>query len=182
MTKSLTDYILSSEKEYEYRIKFATEPSPVLLENIAILLKEYDVFEIGDVYKSIFMDQPKDFDTCGEVWMVDVKTRRAFVPELFVRKISELTNYPLNLLRIRNKLEPAQQTVQPFEDGDMFDEYIVKLTDPEYTSDGCTGIDNQTLVGDHRSAEACKEIQKSKEKKYSNFMGAGFNYTNGKKE
>ncbi|MFD0851312.1 hypothetical protein ACFQ07_03735, partial [Actinomadura adrarensis] len=69
--------ILTDKKPvFEYRVKFAVEPTNEQLSKVSQrLMDRYDAFDIGALKKTIFMEKPLDFYEldCGEIWMFDFK-------------------------------------------------------------------------------------------------------------
>ncbi|AXC38715.1 UNVERIFIED_ORG: hypothetical protein [Escherichia phage CMSTMSU] len=54
--------ILTDKTSFEYRVKFAVEPTNEQLSKVSQrLMDRYDAFDIGALKKTIFMERPLDF-------------------------------------------------------------------------------------------------------------------------
>lgn len=132
--KSLQDYINTVSKEYQYRLKFVYEPD---LEILGRILERYELIEVVDTFKSPMQFNPLDFTNVdvGEVYIMDVKTARPMSDEGLRWEISRKMSMPVDYIVVRNENNPYNELEARIVDRHE-NAYVVKLTDPEYDSDG----------------------------------------------
>lgn len=175
LQKILTD----NKPVYEYRIKFATEPSTEDLSKITQRLTDrYDAFEIGAVKKTIFMDKPLDFYDmdCGEIWMFDFKCNRGVQTNVLTYEIGNLLSMSEALIRVRSKDSPTQIEMSIGEDDIDFDTVEVIGVDVG------AAVDSTGIAGQERADQAVKDSLKASEEvrvahkkdKYTHYMSAAF--------
>lgn len=177
----LQQILIDNTPEYEYRIKFACEPTKEDLSKIHARLRDrYDATEIGPLLKSIFQDRPLDFYNldCGEIWWMDFKCTRGLQPEVLLYEIGNMLKWSEALLRVRGKNEPVEIEQDSCDDSDLeLDEYDPVLGVPF----GEEEPDGQELAGQERAEDAVQDALVklgAKKANYAEFMSAGF----GKKE
>lgn len=174
----LQQIMTDNKPVYEYRVKFACEPSNEELSKVTQrLIDRYDAFEIGAMKKSIFMEKPLDFYDldCGEIWMFDFKCNRGVQTNVLMYEIGNLLKMTEALIRVRSKDEPRQIEMTPGEDDIDFDEY-----EPVLGQDYGKPEDSTDIAGQTRADVVAKDASEEKKStnKYSQYMSAGF----GKKE
>lgn len=160
--------------EFEYRVKFAKEPSKEELSKVnARLLDRYDATEIGAVQRLMFSERPLDFYEldCGEIWMFDFKCTRGVAANVLMYEIGNLLKWSEALIRVRSTNEPREIEIEQAEDID-FDEYETVIGQEV----GEAIPDSAELVGQERADKAVKDGLESlnKESKYSEYMSAAF--------
>lgn len=171
LQKILTD----STPKYEYRIKFASEPSKEDLSKIHARLRDrYDATEIGPLLKSIFQDRPLEFYNldCGEIWWMDFTCTRGLQPEVLLYEIGSMLRWSEALLRVRGKDEPVELELEQADDLEL-DEYIPVLSEPF----GKAEPDAQELAGQKRAEDAVQDALNNlgaKKANYAEFMSAGY--------
>lgn len=178
---NLHQYILDLNPEYDYRVKFASEPSKEDLSKLnSLLTDKYDAFEISPMKRTMFQVHPLDFADidCGEIWIVDFKARRGVSSEVLQFEIGNLFKMSESLIRVRSSFSPAQMEIAKGEDDIDFDEeYTPRMTDSEYSDSPVTSKEAQELVGQERAdavVDASKEHYKKDRTPYMQYMAAGF--------
>lgn len=167
--------ILTEKKPvYEYRVKFACEPTPEQLSKVTQrLLDRYDAFEVGALKKTIFMERPLDFYEleCGEIWMFDFKCHRGVQSNVLMYEIGNLLSMSEALIRVRGKDEPRQIEMTDLEDDIDFDDY-----EPVVGVDFGKAEDSHDIAGQARADAAVKSAKDElkSNNKYSQYMSAGF--------
>lgn len=177
----LQKILTSLTPEYEYRVKFAMEPTKDDLAKItARLMDRYDAVDVGPLTKLMFQERPLDFYEldCGEIWMFDFTCNRGVQTEVLRYEIGNLLKWTEAYIKIRGKGEPIEMEYeQELEDID-FDEYETTLGQPF----GEPEPDSAELAGQERADTAVKDALENLAKKSDNFakyFAAGFN---GKKD
>lgn len=173
----LQQILTDNKPVFEYRVKFACEPTNEDLSKVTQrLVDRYDAIDIGALKKTIFMEKPLDFYEldCGEIWMFDFKCNRGVQTNVLMYEIGNMLKMSEALIRVRNKDEPRQVEMSVSEDDIDFDDVHVLGTDFGAPEDS-TGI-----AGQERAEDAVKTAKDAKNTphKYSEYMSAGF----GKKE
>jgi hypothetical protein len=133
MKKKLSDYLLLTEKEYNYRLKFAVELQEEQLNKLERFLQKYDLLDVASVHKSMIQKNPMDFPNLdiGEVYIIDIVTRLPISTETLVQEMSKVMKIHVDLIRVRDEHSPYEQyTNQKLEYEDT--EYQSKLEDPDY--------------------------------------------------
>lgn len=167
--------ILTDKKPvFEYRVKFAVEPTNEQLSKVSQrLMDRYDAFDIGALKKTIFMEKPLDFYEldCGEIWMFDFKCHRGVQSNVLMYEIGNLLSITEALIRVRSKDEPRQQEMTELEDDIDFDDY-----EPVIGVDFGKPEDSHDLAGEERAVTAVKDAIEAvkSDNKYSQYMSAGF--------
>lgn len=173
----LQQILTDNKPVYEYRVKFAFEPSTEQLSKVTQrLVDRYDAFEVGALKKTIFMEKPLDFYEldCGEIWMFDFKCNRGVQSNVLMYEIGNLLSVTEALIRVRSKDEPRQIEMTISEDDVDFDEIRV------IGKDFGDAVDSKDLSGQERADKAVEDAMEEikRDNKYSQYMSAGF----GKKE
>lgn len=173
----LQKILIDSTPEYEYRIKFASEPSKEDLSKIHARLRDrYDAIEVGPLLKSIFQDRPLDFYNldCGEIWWMDFTCTRGLQPEVLLYEIGNMLKWSEALLRVRGKYEPVEMEHDMGDSEALdLDEYDPVLGEPF----GKAEPDAQELAGQQRAEDAVQDALEelgAKKANYAEFMSAGF--------
>lgn len=172
----LQQILIDSTPEYEYRIKFASEPSKEDLSKIHARLRDrYDATEIGPLLKSIFQDRPLEFYNldCGEIWWMDFTCTRGLQPEVLLYEIGSMLKWSEALLRVRGKNEPVEIEQEMGDEELELDEYIPVLSEPF----GKAEPEGQELAGQERAEDAVQDALNklgAKKANYAEFMSAGY--------
>lgn len=172
----LQKILTSLTPEFEYRVKFAMEPTTEDMAKItARLTDRYDSVDIGPLTKLIFQDKPLDFYEldCGEIWMFDFTCNRGVQTEVLRYEIGNLLKWTEAYIKVRNKDEPLELEYDQEEKDIEFDEYDPVLGEPF----GEPEADAQELAGQSRAEVAVKDALDNLEKKSYNFakyLAAGY--------
>ncbi|EHU8780825.1 hypothetical protein KZR87_001336 [Escherichia coli] len=171
----LQQILTQNKPVYEYRVKFAFEPSAEQLSKVTQrLVDRYDAFEVGALKKTIFMEKPLDFYEldCGEIWMFDFKCNRGVQSNVLMYEIGNLLSVTEALIRVRNKDEPRQIEMTDLEDDIDFDD----IDEPIIGVDFGKPEDSYDLAGQERADTAVSDAIDAftKDNKYSQYMSAGF--------
>lgn len=164
MEKTLKDYILTAKRQYEYRLKFAFELSEEQFYTIEKVCDRYNIIDIKKPKKIPFSKNPLDFKNGVENVEVSI--------------VDVTVEYPASLDMLRNYLNMALKCPEKFvvvvdKNNDPYGEeskkilktdkeidsgeYVVKLSDPNYESDGATIMAN-ALYGDEYNETMLKTI------------------------
>lgn len=173
----LQKILTSLTPEYEYRVKFAMEPSKEDIAKIsARLMDRYDAVDIGPLTKLIFQDRPLDFYEleCGEVWMFDFTCNRGVQTEVLRYEIGNLLKWTESYIKVRGKDEPIE--IEHEQEDIDFDEYETTLGQPF----GQPEPDSAELAGQERADTAAKDALENLHKvksnnKFAKYLAAGFN-------
>ena len=176
---NLQKILTSLTPEFEYRVKFAMEPTTEDLAKItARLTDRYDAVEVGPLKKLIFQDRPLDFYEldCGEVWMFDFTCNRGVQTEVLRYEIGNLLKWTEAYIKVRGKDEPIEIEREEDESDIDFDEYETALGEPF----GQPEPDAAELAGQERADQAAKDALENLRKvksndKFAKYLAAGFN-------
>lgn len=172
----LQEILTSLTPEFEYRVKFAMEPTKEDMAKItARLLDRYDAVDVGPLTKLIFQEKPLDFYEldCGEIWMFDFTCNRGVQPEVLRYEIGNLLKWTEAYIKVRGKGEPIEIERNEEHDDIDFDEYETVLGEPF----GEPVPDGQELAGQERADVAVKNALDNLEKKsdkFAKYLAAGF--------
>lgn len=156
---------------YEYRVKFAFEPSHEMMSKITSrLMDKYDAIQVGALQKTIFQDKPLDFYNldCGEIWMFDFKCHRGVQTNVLMYEIGDMLSVTEALIRVRSLDEPYQENIEELEDDIDFDEPVLGTDFGEPEPDG------QELAGQKRIETVLKDENKRQQPLFSEYMAAGY--------
>lgn len=175
----LQKILTSLTPEYEYRVKFAMEPTKDdILKITARLTDRYDAVYVGPLQKLIFQERPLDFFEleCGEVWMFDFTCNRGVQTEVLRYEIGNLLKWTEAYIKVRSKEDPIEIECEKELDDIDFDEYETTLGEPF----GQPEPDAQELAGEKRAEIAVKDAIENLNKvktndKFAQYLAAGFN-------
>ena len=175
--KDLKDIILNGEQVYEYRLKFAFEPEGKNVERIKQILEKYDAIDVSPVKRTIFQSRPLDFYNldCGEIYIIDASTKRPIQDQVLLSEICAAMCCSEALVRVRNKHSVYQEEMDKQEDDLALDEYIVKMTDADYTDAQEINVDD--FMGDKladKAVDAAKAEYSKERTPYADYMIAGY--------
>lgn len=167
MAKTLQDYLLEVEKEYEYIVKFACEIDENHMNKLENVLKKYDVIDIQGPNKSIIQKQPLDFPNISnvEVYTLNIKTRYPMALHEAIQEIRHYLGIEEKFIVVRpaknedhkedSPLERYNDEITEREDED----YNSKLEDPYHEKDG-TKHKSEEYYGDEYNKEMKNVINK----------------------
>lgn len=161
--KTLHDYINTIKKTYNYRLKFAIELEDEHYTIIENILQKYNLINVGDVFKTPIQKNPLDFPTLSvaEVLIIDIETEIPMSPYSFTHTFAQAARISPDFIHVRNDSSPYNTYEQQIIDYQEKD-YVVKLTDPHYESDG---VEDQQLYGDEYNKELVKTILADRDEK-----------------
>jgi hypothetical protein len=109
--KTLNEYLMESAKTHEFRLKTAVELSDDQLDKLEKHLRKYEAFDIDSPKRTILQSAPLDFHNIGatEVYIMDFKTELPMSPSILVNELVQKLGISERDIRVRNKLEPAEQ-------------------------------------------------------------------------
>lgn len=102
--KKLFEYIQESEKEYNWRIKFAVMITPEQLDKMEQLLARFDVKSVGPIKKTILQGRALDFPEMGptEIYMTDVVCSLPCTREQVREVLSRGMHIPNSMIVVRD--------------------------------------------------------------------------------
>jgi hypothetical protein len=102
---------MESAKTHEFRLKTAVELSDDQLDKLEKHLRKYEAFDIDSPKRTILQSAPLDFHNIGatEVYIMDFKTELPMSPSILVNELVQKLGISERDIRVRNKLEPAEQ-------------------------------------------------------------------------
>jgi hypothetical protein len=178
--KTLKDYILTATKEYTYRLKFAF---PLTEENLATIEKCAAKYVLKDITKPnriILQKNPLDFKNvdCAEVTFLDVVVEYPASTELFHQELRQRLGVAEKLVVVRDKehdpYEKEIAAINTRKEVEEKGEYVTKLLDPEYKSDGHTEEQAPTHYGNEyneKFLDTLDEVRAAVKKKITKTVG-----------
>jgi len=163
MKKSLQDYLLLVEKEFEYKLKIASEITESQFDAMETLLQKYDLIDVKSINRLPIQNNPLDFTNLKptEVFVIDLVTRLPLPVSNFADQIARCTDINIKRIIIRGKNDPYEKELQNIELKAETD-YVTKIDDPEYKSDG---IETQDSYGTEYNQDMVGEILATREDK-----------------
>ena len=166
--KSLKQYLIESEKEYKYKIKFLDECTDEMMEKLEHVLSKYDVKNISSPKKSMFHKNPAGFTAeAGEVHTVEATTQIA-LPLLVRDTVAQHIGCDPRNITISGDTDPfAEQEPAEYEEGKA------KLDTP--IEDDGTKVDHADYYGEDFKSKVVDEMMKEvkdREQHVSKYMKA----------
>jgi len=166
--KSLKQYLIESEKEYKYKIKFLDECTDDMMEKLEYVLSKYDVKNISSPKKSMFHKNPAGFTAeAGEVHTVEATTQIA-LPLLVRDSIAQHCGCDPKCITVSGESDPFMEQEPPeYEKGDA------KLDTP--IEDDGTKVDHADYYGEDFKSKVVDEMMKEvkdREQHVSKYMKA----------
>lgn len=160
MKKTLADYLLLVEKEFEYRMKFAFNLEDGHYAKLERMLSKYDLVDVKSVYKSPFQKNPLDFPnlSVAEIFIIDIVTRMPIACGVFVQEASKALGIPEALMIMRSTADPYEDYNKEIVDRAESPDYVPKLEDPDYKTD-TDNIDPSEHFGDEYNKEMVDTIK-----------------------
>lgn len=114
--KTLKDYLLLSEKEYKFRIRFTFEPDDVFMDRLEKALSKYDCVEISSPLKTMFQKHALGFTqpVSSEIYIIDVVLKLGTTSDLLKTYISNTFKIDYTTLSV---LADGEETIL-FDDED----------------------------------------------------------------
>lgn len=169
--KTLNDYLMESAKTYEFRLKTAVELSDDQLDSLEKHLRKYEAFDIESPKRTILQSAPLDFHNLGatEVYIMDFKTKLPMSPAILVNELVQKLGIGEGHIRVRNKLEPAEQEDAASMEEPAEGEKDALLLDGEYSE-----VDNpkaEDHYGDKYNTKFMDELKKARKELNTEYKG-----------
>lgn len=140
--KRLDQYLMESQKTYEFRMKTIVELTDEQLDKIETHLRKYEAFDIETPKRTIMQSAPMDFYNSGacEVFIIDFKTKLPVSPQVLINEIVSKIGISEGDIRIRNRAEPLDEIDEKYREDSLRTEDDIKkekkkkalLNDPDY--------------------------------------------------
>lgn len=137
--KRLQQYLMESQKTYEFRMKTIVELSDEQLDKLENHLRKYEAYDIETPKRTIMQSAPLDFYNSGanEVYIIDFKTKLPVSPQILLNEIVSKLGIGEGSVRIRNRAEPLDEIDTKYLEDSEKDTSKEKkkkalLTDPDY--------------------------------------------------
>lgn len=169
--KKLNEYLMESARTYEFRLKTAVELSDEQLDKLEKHLRKYEAFDIGSPKRTILQSAPMDFHNIGatEVYIMDFKTELPCSPAMLVNELVQKLGVNERDIRVRNKLEPAEQ-----EDAASMEDPTEGETDALLLDDEYSEADNpkaEDHYGDKYNTKFMDELNKARKDLNTEYKG-----------
>tara|TARA_B100000963_G_scaffold124129_1_gene108314 strand:+ start:32170 stop:32685 length:516 start_codon:yes stop_codon:yes gene_type:complete len=130
--KSLKQYLVESEKTYEFRLRSLHEISDENMDRIESHMKKYNMESMGAPKKTV-MHRPRGFADVGarEVYMYDIKTKLPVTPNSLQEEIASICGHSIGEM-IVNNMNESEELWEGDEDKDADEEANSVLADGEY--------------------------------------------------
>lgn len=159
--KTLEDFIVGLQKDYRFRVRFLFEVTDEMVEKLEKRLEKYDVAEITQPEKTIFLKHSIGWTgpINSEVWVIDVAVLLPVSANHLQHEIANLFRVPVEKISVmtdqQEELEDLlkNQSKEPRE-GALID-------DPDYSE--IPGIDHSDYYGDEYNKKMMDTIEKSKD-------------------
>ena len=108
--KTLFEYVQEAEKEYKFRIRFASPISAEMQDKMELLLAKFDVKKVSNAKKTIIQGRPLDFADIGptEVFIVDTVLGLPATREAIRQVLSDGLKLSINRISVRTEEEPLE--------------------------------------------------------------------------
>lgn len=162
---------MESARTYEFRLKTAVELSDEQLDKLEKHLRKYEAFDIGSPKRTILQSAPMDFHNIGatEVYIMDFKTELPCSPAMLVNELVQKLGVNERDIRVRNKLEPAEQ-----EDAASMEDPTEGETDALLLDDEYSEADNpkaEDHYGDKYNTKFMDELNKARKDLNTEYKG-----------
>lgn len=168
--KSLKQYLIESEKEYKYKIKFLDECTEEMQEKLEHVLSKYDVKNISAPKKSMFHKNPAGFTAeAGEVHTIDATTTMP-LPLLVRDSIAQHCGCDPKCITVSGDSDPfAEQEPAEYKEGEA------KLNTPLEDDTDNGKVDHADYYGEDFKSKVIDEMMKEvkdREQHVSKYMKA----------
>jgi hypothetical protein len=159
--KSLKQFIIESEQEYDFRIKVACECDSDMMDKLESALEKWELKSLSKPKRTPIQEHPMDFQTLKntDVNIMDAKLSYPVTANELYEYISETVGIPANMLVVINKNHPEEIAREEAlkEEGD---EYVAKLEDAEYKD--ADNIKSEDHYGDKYNENMLKDLETRK--------------------
>ena len=109
--KRLHQYLIESQKTYEFRMKTIVELNDEQLDKLETHLRKYEAYDIETPKRTIMQSAPSDFYNSGacEVYIIDFKTKLPVSPTILINELVSRLGITEGDIRIRDKNAPAEE-------------------------------------------------------------------------
>lgn len=109
--KRLHQYLMESQKTYEFRMKTIVELNDEQLDKLETHLRKYEAYDIETPKRTIMQSAPLDFYNSGacEVYIIDFKTKLPVSPTILINELVSRLGITEGDIRIRDKNAPAEE-------------------------------------------------------------------------
>lgn len=169
--KTLNDYLMESAKTHEFRLKTAVELSDDQLDSLEKHLRKYEAFDIESPKRTILQSAPLDFHNLGatEVYIMDFKTKLPMSPAMLVNELVQKLGVGEGHIRVRNKLEPAEQEDAASMEDPADGEADALLLDSEYSE--AEDHKAEDYYGDKYNTKFMDELSKARKEHNKEYKG-----------
>lgn len=156
--KSLKQYLMESERTYEFKMRTVADLSDEQLSKLEKYLSRYDVKRVGAPSKSILQKSPVGFGSHGpaEVKTVEIVTGLAVTTSVLHEEISRATCIPMSEIIVLTASESAfvddQESVETEKPTSV-------LADPDYMD--AEKVNHEDYFGNDFVSKFVKELPKS---------------------
>lgn len=171
MMKTLNEYLMESAKTHEFRLKTAVELSDDQLDKLEKHLRKYEAFDIDSPKRTILQSAPLDFHNIGatEVYIMDFKTELPMSPSILVNELVQKLGISERDIRVRNKLEPAEQEDAASMEEPAEGEREALLMDGEYSE--AENAKAEDHYGDAYNTKFLDELNKARRELNKEYKG-----------
>lgn len=147
MAKTLKDYILNYERDYEYRLKLTSEITDKMMSIIEKTLQKWTLIKIQAPVRIILQRSPEGFEIGNtETFVVDFATRYPSHPFIIQQELKNVLRIPENTILVCQMKDGA--IVDPTETQDIEE-------DP---------VDPKELYGDEYNTTMLKSLKELRDK------------------
>lgn len=169
--KTLNEYLMESARQYQFRLKTAVELSDEQLDKLEKHLRKYEAFDIGTPKRTILQSAPMDFHNIGatEVYILDFNTELPCSPAMLVNELVQKLGISERDIRVRNKLEPAEQEDEASMEEPTDEKQEALLMDGEYSEAENAKADD--FYGDKYNTKFMDELKKARKEHNTEYKG-----------
>jgi hypothetical protein len=169
--KTLNDYLMESAKTYEFRLKTCCELSDDQLDSLEKHMRKYEAFDIESPKRTILQSAPLDFHNVGatEIYIMDFKTKLPMSPAMLVNELVQKIGISERDIRVRNKLEPAEQEDAASMEEPTDGETDALLLDGEYTE--AENHKAEDHYGDQYNTKFVAELERTRKEHNTEYKG-----------
>lgn len=150
--KSLTDYMLETQKTYSFKIKLAGEVSTEDTSKLKTALEKFSVVKLSEGKRTPIQKVPLDFPDMQNinVTIFELEIKYPTIANVLAEYISQTLNWPLHCVHVCN------------DNLDFTPENTVNENLLNTEELGAADSESQSLVGEKRSMDLIKELSKVK--------------------
>ena len=160
--KKFTDYLVESEKTYEFKLKVAGDLPEGFNDRLKTALEKYSVVNISSAKKTPIQESPLDFPNLQnmEVHHIEFSVKYPTTSHVLQSYLGEMCSVPASHLRVRAPGEPTEEYQEKIDDNNTYETLLGK--------EDLGGESAQDSVGENRVMDLLKELEKARsENEYS---------------